>query len=147
MALQRLQNTEKRLLRQPDVAGTYRETIRRYLEEGYVHRVQKSAQGEENAWFLPHFPVLRPDKTMTKVRIVFDGSAQFAGTSLNDTIYRGPKLQRELSDVLLRFRKHQVCFTCDIAEMYLRIGLRDSDRPYHRFLWRDIDQEKQPDQY
>ena len=91
--------------------------------------------------------MLRPDKSTTKVRIVFDGSSQFAGTSLNDTIYQGPKLQRELSDVLLRFRKYQVCVTCDIAEMYLRIGWRDSDRPYHRFLWRDRDPSRQPDQY
>ena len=93
------------------------------MEEGYVRHVPRSEQREERVWFLPHFPVLRPDKSTTKVRIVFDGSSQFAGTSLNDTIYQGPKLQRELSDVLLRFRKYQVCVTCDIAEMYLRIGL------------------------
>ncbi|MEW8314042.1 MAG: hypothetical protein AB2658_03330, partial [Candidatus Thiodiazotropha endolucinida] len=28
---------------------------------------------------------------------------------------------------------------CDIADMYLRIGIAPRDRPYHRFLWRGMD--------
>ena len=33
---------------------------------------------------------------------------------------------------------------CDIAEMYLRIEV---DRPYQRFLWRTLNQERAPDEY
>ena len=40
------------------------------------------------------------DKTTTKVRIVFDCSDKYDAISLNDVIYAGPKLQRELIDVL-----------------------------------------------
>ena len=91
--------------------------------------------------------MVRPDKTTSKVRIVFDGSAQCNGVSLNDAIYQGPKLQRELFDVLLRFRKYPVALVCDIAEMYLQIEVTPKDRPYQRFLWRDLNQNKEPDEY
>ena len=96
---------------------------------------------------MPYFPVVRPDRTTTKTRIVFDASAKFEGVSLNDAIYQGPKLQRELTDVLLRFRRHPVALMCDIAEMYLRIEVAPKDRPYQRFLWRTLNQERAPDEY
>ena len=81
------------------------------------------------------------------MKIVFDASARYEGHSLNDLIHQGPKLQRELIDVLLRFRRQPVALVCDIAEMYLRIGIAHEDKPFHRFLWRGIDQDRQPDTY
>ena len=72
---------------------------------------------------LPHFPVIRPEKDTTKTRIVFDASATCEDISLNDVIHQGPKLQRDLFDVLLQFRRFPVAIVCDIAEMYLRIGI------------------------
>ena len=33
---------------------------------------------------------------------------------------------------------------CDVAQMYLRIGLVPQDQKYHRFLWKNMDQTKQP---
>ena len=48
-----------------------------------------------------HFPVERPQRETTKARIVFDASAKCEGLSLNDTIHQGPKLQKDLCDVLL----------------------------------------------
>ena len=62
-------------------------------------------------------------------------------------IYRDPKLQTDLFDVLLRFRRYPVALVCDIAEMYLRIWLSPEDRPYHRFLWRNLDSGKPPCEY
>ncbi|PFX13817.1 hypothetical protein AWC38_SpisGene22069 [Stylophora pistillata] len=69
------------------------------------------------------------------------------GISLNDVIHQGPKLQRELFSVLLRFCKNPVALVCDIAEMYFRISLAPEDRPFHRFLWRSLDQTRTPDVY
>lgn len=76
---------------------------------------------------------------------MFDAFAEYEGTSINDAIYQGPKLQSELFDVVLRFRKHQVAVVSDIAEMYLRIVIAPKDRPYHRFLWRGMDTSRHPD--
>ena len=81
------------------------------------------------------------------MRIVFDASAKCKGQALNDLIHQGPKLQCELFDVLLRFRQKPVAVVCDTAEMYLCIGIATDDKPYHRFLWRGIDQSRQPDIY
>ena len=71
---------------------------------------------------------------------------KYNGVSLNNAIYQGPKLQRDLFDVLLhvRFRRFQVVL---IWDMYLRIGMAPSSRPLHRFLWRDLGQSRPPVEY
>ena len=146
MALRRLENTEKRFKKSKDVAQAYNKCTERYVQKGYVTKVQEPERSKSRC-YLPHFLVLRPDKDTTKMRIVFDASAKYEGHSLNDLIYQGPKLQRELFDVLLRFTRQPVALLCDIAEMYLRIGLAHEGKPFHRFLWRRIDQDRQPDSY
>ena len=90
---------------------------------------------------------MRPDKDTTKTRIVFDAAAKVEGVSRNDKIYQGPKLQRDLFDVLLRFRRYPIAVVCDIEEMYLRIGITRTDKPYHRFLWKRMDESRNPDVY
>ena len=79
----------------------------------------------EDQWFLPHFPGIRDDKDTTKVRIVFDAAAKHDGKSLNDAVLPGPKLQRELVDVLYRFRQAPVALSGDISQMCLEVGLRE----------------------
>ena len=144
MAHSRLANTEKRLKRSPDVAHAYSQCTDQFIEKGYVRKIQENDQSTSK-WYLLHFPVLRPDKDTTKTIIVFDTSAKYDGQSLNDVIYQGPKLQKDFFDVLLCFRRLSVAVVCDIAEMYLRIGIAPEDKPFHRFLWRGIDQIRQPD--
>ncbi|MCG8047834.1 MAG: hypothetical protein N0E48_19785, partial [Candidatus Thiodiazotropha endolucinida] len=144
MALRRLENTEKRLMRSPDIAKMYAEIIEEYVRKGYIRKVPEQ-EHSQSKWYLPHFPVLRPDKDTTKTRIVFDASAKCSGVSLNDAIHQGPKLQRDLFDVLLRFRRSPVAVVCDIAEMYLRIGINEEDKLYHRFLWRGTSNKSNPD--
>lgn len=147
MALKRLENTEKRLLKDPVVGKAYCDVIDQYLEKGYISKID-CPDGEVNLqWYLPHFPVIRNDKDTTKVRVVFDASAKQAEISLNEFIHQGPKLQCDLFDVLLRFRKENVALVCDIAEMYMQIKLNSCDKPYHRFLWRNLETGKTPDVY
>ena len=117
------------------------------LKKGYLRKVPLDEQTPVSAWYLPHFPVVRMDKTTTKVRIVFDCSAKCKGTSLNDMILAGPKLQQDFFNVLVRFRRNPVGIVCDIKEMYLQIEIKEEDRPYFRLLWRDLDCERQPDVY
>ena len=52
-------------------------------------------------WYLPYFPVVKKDRSTTKIRIVFDASARHNGIALNDVICQGPKLQNDLLNVLL----------------------------------------------
>ena len=144
MALKRLENTEKRPRKYPEVAEIYEQTIEKYVEKGYVHKICGTSPGTK--WLLPHFPIIRPERETTKVCIVFDASAKLDGGSLNDIIFQGPKLQANLFEVLLRFRKHSVALICDIEEMYLQINLKTIDKQFHRFLWR-TDNSQEPDIY
>ncbi|CAB4009494.1 Hypothetical predicted protein, partial [Paramuricea clavata] len=118
-ALSRLDSTERKLKRDEIVSREYQHTIESYMEKGYLRKVGKDEVIPPEVWYLLHFPIIRMDKTTTKVRIVFDCSVKTDGLSLNDVINSGPKLQKELFDVLLRFRRHPVALACDIKEMYL----------------------------
>ena len=106
----------------------YNQVLVKYEEKGYIRRVTKSETTDQ--WILPRFPVFRPEKETTKVRAVFDAAMKHDGKSLNDAILPGPKLQREIVDVLIRFRRAPIALTADISEMFLQVNLRDQDRPY-----------------
>ena len=56
--------------------------------------------------------------------------------SLNDTLLVGPTIHPPLIDVLLRFRLHRVALTADVSRMYRAVLLPESDRDFHRFVWR-----------
>ena len=85
MALNRLDNTKRRLMKQPELGEKYCEIIEQYIKKGYLEYVDVKNDSND-CWYLPHFPVVRPDKSTTKVRIVFDGAARYDGKSLNDVI-------------------------------------------------------------
>ena len=54
MALQRLQNTEKRLQKFPEIAQAYSDIIERYIAKGYVKKVPKSEQSTSK-WYYRTF--------------------------------------------------------------------------------------------
>ena len=70
----------------------------------------------------------------TKVRIVFDSAARCKGVSLYDAMLTGPKLQRDVLKILLRFRLRPVALVADIKEMFPQVVLADKARKYHRLL-------------
>lgn len=90
--------------------------------------------GKRRGWYLPHFPVVRNDKETTKVRIVMDAAAKLNDRSLNDCKDSGPKLQKDLFEVLLRIRRHPIAMCADISEMFLQIEMDTESRKYHQFL-------------
>lgn len=86
---------------------------------------------------LPHQAVIRPDSITTKLRVVFDASAKTTlGTSLNDKLIPGPNLQKDLVDIILRFRTHAYVLSADVAGMYRQIIINKRDRALQRILWR-----------
>ena len=146
VALDRLRSQEKSLKKKgPEVMKTYSKILEDDEKKKYIQKVPKSEAEEQ--WFLPHFPVIREDRVTTKVRVVFDASVKHGGKSLNSAIRPGPKLQKDLVDVLTRFRRAPVALSADISEMFLQVELQNKDRQYHRFLWRDFDTSRDPDIY
>jgi hypothetical protein len=147
LAVSRLRSTERKISKDKFVQSEYQKTIEGYIDKGYLRRVTQEEKQPPEVWYLPHFPVVRMDKTSTKVRIVFDCAAKMDGVSLNDTIHAGPKLQQELFDVLVRFRRGPVALACDIREMYLQVEIDEKDRPMFRILWRNCESDKEPEVY
>ena len=58
MALRRLFNTEKRLLKSPEIGEAYSNSITQYLEKGYIRQIEPAETKPSKKWYLPHFPVL-----------------------------------------------------------------------------------------
>ncbi|XP_030834649.1 uncharacterized protein LOC115921367 [Strongylocentrotus purpuratus] len=98
---------------------------------GFAEQAENEAPlGSTN--YIPHHGIYHSKKN--KLRIVFDCSAKFAGTCLNDHLLKGPDLTNNLTGVLLRFRKHKVAVLCDVEKMF---RVDESDRDFLRFLWWD----------
>ena len=97
------------------------ETLRTFFHEAmgenfknnFCEEVTEELQRQEvegRIWYLPIQGVLDVTRASTKCRVVFDASAKFQGTSLNENIYAGPKLQPDIVELLLRFRLHGSLF-------------------------------------
>jgi len=67
--------------------------------------------------------------------VVFDCSARYEGTSLNDHLLSGPDLTNNLFGVLCRFRRHPVAVMCNVEKMFHQFHVSIKDRDYLRFLW------------
>ena len=99
--------------------------------KGYVRRLEPGEIDGGPSWYLPHFPAVREDKETTKVRIVYDSAARYGGVCLNDIMLRGPKLQQDVFNVLLRFRCNPVALVAYLTEMFSQIIMAKKDRRYH----------------
>lgn len=140
MAMKRLESTEAKLKKsKEEIKDKYQEVLDGYLEKGYA---RIAPDPENTKWLLPHFAVVRDDKETSKVRIVFDGAAKVKNMSLNEQIHEGPKLQRDILQVLMRFRRYEIALNCDIREMFLGISVTSGDSKYLRILWRRLENRK-----
>ncbi|XP_059094593.1 uncharacterized protein LOC131889495 [Tigriopus californicus] len=108
-----------------------------YFEKGYAHLVpSEEVKKPKEVFYLPHSAVIREESLSTSVRIVFNASAVYKGASLNESTLVGPKLQKDILDILIKMRSKPVVIAGDISKMFLQIQLASTDRDYVRFLWR-----------
>ena len=145
-ALKRLESVENRLKRNNAKAEEYSKAIAQYVKEGFDEEIRSNDNNiiSERIRYLPHHAVYREEKSTTKTRIVFDASAYEGDEpSLNDCILQGPALQPNLVSVLLRFRMHQVALVADVKKMFLQIKLADKDQDSHRYIWLDMQTDKE----
>ena len=122
IAEHRLSLLGRRLSRDSDMREKYVASMSDLLAKGYAEEVpeQELDRSDGAVWYLPHHPVVHPTKP-GKVRIVFDCSAKYHGTSLNDNIYQGPDLTNQLLGVLLRFRQETIALMADIEGMFNQV--------------------------
>lgn len=133
-ALRRFHSLGKRLLLDPALRLKYCQAIQEYLDDGHMELASPS---DEHAYYLPHRCVVKPDSATTQVRVIFDASSKDSNNlSLNDTLMTGPKLQKDISAVLLNFILPSVVMTADIKGMYRQILINPSHYTFQRILWR-----------
>ena len=146
-ARQRLHPLKKRLHRYLALHKKYRDFMDDLINKGYARKVSKENLDNSNVWYLPHHAVFHPQKP-DKVRVVFNCSAKFQGTSLNDQLLQGPNLTNTLVGVLTRFRQEQIAFMSDIEAMFYQVQVPPRDCDYLRILWwPDGDLNKDPEEY
>lgn len=137
-SLKRLRNS---FLRNGEYADDYRNFVKTMQENGFVERVpaEDSSQSDNycNTWYLIHHGVYHKQKK--KIRVVFDCSRKYHGTSLNNRLLQGPDLSNNLLGVLLRFRKHRIGMTADIEKMFYQVRVPEQQRDLLRFLWFEND--------
>ena len=134
-AERQLRSLERRLNADERLATEYRAFIEEYERLGHLKRVPPDANASSQSVYIPHRPVIRESSTTTRLRVVFNASNPTSnGTSLNDHLLTGQKLQTDLSAVLLRWLLPRYVYSADITKMYrqIEIDLRDVD--YQRIL-------------
>ncbi|GFX04505.1 DUF1758 domain-containing protein [Trichonephila clavipes] len=87
-------------------------------------------------YYLPHHGVFRPDKTTTKLRVVFNGSASTtSGLGLNDLLLKG-EVKEDIFEIMTRFRTHKYAFTTDIQMMFQQILIDPAQCDLLRIIWK-----------
>ena len=100
--------------------------------KSYV-RESLSAVEAGKYWHLPHHGIYHPNKP-GKIRVIFDLSAEFHGTSINKTLLSRPDMTNQIVGVLLRFREEQIAVTADIEAMYHQVEVPENQRCFLQFL-------------
>ena len=132
----RLHGLHQRLLQDPELLEAYDCVIQEQLKAGVIERVPNEVTIlPERVHYLPHHPVVRQDKSTSRVRVVYDASCNRNGPSLNQCLYVGPNFGQSILGILLRFRVHKVALIGDIEKAFLMINIANRDKDVLRFLW------------
>ncbi|GFW24455.1 uncharacterized protein TNCV_606961 [Trichonephila clavipes] len=138
ITLKRLNVLWTRLIRDPQYLKLYRDFIYEYDQLGHMKEVVAEHDNSEVAYYMPHHGVLRPEKSTTKLRVVFNATNPTSnGLSLNSIQYNGGLVQNDLFTIMIKFREHPYAFTADVKMMYRMILIHESQQPLLRILWKE----------
>ena len=92
------------------------------ISKGYAREVPKANMkiDEGKTWYLPHHGIYHPNKP-GKIRVVFDCSCNYKGTSLNEELLQGPNLTNSLVGIMARFRSKPVAAMAYIEAMFYQV--------------------------
>ncbi|GFV26224.1 integrase catalytic domain-containing protein [Trichonephila clavipes] len=105
-----------RLIRDPQYFKLYRDFIHEYDQLGHMKEAVAEHDNSEAAYYMPHHGVLRPEKSTTKLRVVFNAT--------NPT-----------KSILMPLR-------ADVKMMYRMILIHESQQPLLRILWKESPRSK-----
>ncbi len=136
IALKRLTKIQSRFRGDEKYFADYSSFMDKIIKNGHAEKVPESELQVKpgHKWYLPHHGVYHPKKP-SKIRVVFDGSAQYHRHSLNSHLLQGPELTNTLLGVLLPFRKEAIAISCDVEQMFHQFRVNPKHRDYLCFLW------------
>ncbi len=138
LAMGRMKSLIRRFKDSPLLFTRYKAIIDDQMNKGIIELVTADMPVNSGLMhYLPHQPVITPQKTTTKLRIVYDASSKSHPSlnSLNDCLHRGPVILPDLCGLLLNFRLHEIGLLADVEKAFLQVGLQQSQRDVTRFLW------------
>ena len=91
---------------------------------------------DSQSFFLPHHEVWKEASTRTKLRSVFNGSAQLkSGISLNSLFLTGANLTPNLFDFICQWCSYKYVFSTDLETIDCQIWVHPEDHKYQSILW------------
>lgn len=134
-AANRFRALERRFERDPGLKEEYVEFMREYEALDHMRVAESAVPAGKPHYIIPHHAVKGKKK---KFRVVFDASAPTStGVSFNDIQLLGPKLQGDLSDIIIRFRMWEIAISADVRKMYRQIRIDPEQWNLQRILWRE----------
>jgi hypothetical protein len=133
---------EQTMNKKPEMYQMAEDTILGWLKDGYVRTLPKQEALKDEGHYLTIFGVEKLSRETTKLRMVVNAAQRFKQTSgqlkcLNDCMLAGPKLHVDLTKVAMRMRLNKIAFTMDIKAMFMRFRLKEEDKKYHQFFFKN----------
>ena len=138
-AVKQFLSLENRLAKNPELKDAYSDTMKTDKDSGYIRIIEPTGLQQtknEPQWYLPHHPVINPNKP-GKVRRVCNAASEFEGQSLNKSLFIGPGLLQNLVGIIFRFREKPFGMSKDIESLFLQVQVPPEDAKCLRFVWRE----------
>ena len=121
LAVTRFKSLEKKFRKDPDFHELYKTQIKECLELGRAKQLTREEYRNASAVtnYIPHNGVMNIHKP-GRVRVVFDASAKYQGTSLNENLLPGIDFLNNLVNVITKFRTGKYAIIGDIDKMFIR---------------------------
>ncbi|GFX91943.1 uncharacterized protein TNCV_3577731 [Trichonephila clavipes] len=138
IALKELNVLWTRVIRDHQYLKLYKDFIHEYEQLGHMKEVAAENDNSEITYYMPHHDILRPEKSTTKLRLIYNATNPTSnGLSLNSILYNGGLVQNDLFTIMIKLRAHPYAFTADVKIVYRMILIHESQQPLLRNLWKE----------
>jgi hypothetical protein len=139
MAIKQFKRLKTRFVANEQLHLEYDNFIKEYLQLKHMEIVGSDELFTSAAYYLPHHPIIKQSSLTTKTRVVFNASFKAGGDelSLNDNLFTGPILQKDIFSLLLKCRIHKILLSADITKMFRQILVHPQNRDYLRIVYRN----------
>jgi len=139
VVISRLSRMEQRLVRDPINASEHGDFLAEYENFFNMTKSLPTEIIKPDQHYIPHHAVLRDSGTTTGLRVIFNASFRTTRMLLNNHMLIGSKLQKDLCNVMIQWRKESVMYSgADIAKVYQQILVDYRDTDYQRIVWRSF---------